>query len=371
MSDLSEDDRDDEVAPLDTLRTGRVTSERRSLREGRFPGRIDVLEELAAGMNEPESTDVAGSSIAGVTSAPPSRDDDPDTMVSVVVSTYYRNERLRRALESVFAQTYRPIEVVVVDGSDECHARSVVEEFEGATYVYQTPDEGPQAARNLGIEQTSGRYVQMLDDDDRLDPTKFRKQVPLIGPRCGVVYSGMVDEARGEILPNPIVRGDVLERALEMRTFPAITSTMLIDRRVLTDMLPLRHRHGADDTGAKIDLALRTEFDYVNEPLVFRGRTGDSLSETWSYLEGRKQVIETFDDLYRSFPPRVRRRAMRETHFLVGRKLLDERGWSLRASAAFARAAYHTPDRRAFFVSVCLASVLGRQGISALNAIFS
>lgn len=307
----------------------------------------------------------------GVATALSSRDEDRDGVVSVVVSTHYRNERLRRALESVYAQTYRPIEVIVVDGSDGCHARPVVDEFEGATYVHQVPDDGPQAARSLGVERANGRYVQLLDDDDRLKPTKFQKQIPLFGPRCGVVYSGMVDEVRGEILPNPIVRGNVLKRALEMRTFPAITSTMLIDRRVLTDMLPLRHRHGADDTGLKIDLALRTEFDYVDEPLVFRGRTGDSLSETWAYLEGRIQVIETFDDLYRSFPPRVRRRALRETHFLIGRKLLEERGWSLRAPAAFARAAYYTPDRRAYFVSACIASVLGRQGIHVLDTIFS
>ncbi|USZ67356.1 glycosyltransferase [Halorussus salilacus] len=292
-------------------------------------------------------------------------------LVSVVIPTFYRNDRLREALDSVVGQEYAPIETVVVDSSADATARSVVEEFEGVEYVPTERDEGPQAARSLGAERASGAYVQFLDDDDRLAPDKLRKQVPLLDPPVGVVYSGMVDEDRGELLPNPEVRGDVLEYALEMRTFPCINSTMLIDADVLAKILPLGHRHGADDTGTKIELALHTEFDFVNEPLVHRGRTDSSLSDSWAYLEGRKRVIETFADVYRRFPPRVRRRALRETHYQAGRKLIDEQGWSPRATAEFARAAYYTPDRRADYVGECLGSVLGRPGVRAADRLLS
>ncbi|WP_132057878.1 glycosyltransferase family 2 protein [Halorussus amylolyticus] len=294
-----------------------------------------------------------------------------DGLVSVVIPTYYRNDRLRAALESVEAQEYDPIEVVVVDSSDDGHARPVAESFEGAEYRLTERDEGPQAARSLGAERASGEYVQFLDDDDRLAPSKLREQVALLDSPVGVAYSGMIDELRGEILPNPAVRGDVLEYALEMRTFPCINSTMLIDADVLAEMLPLRHRHGADDTGLKIELAMHTEFDFVNEPLVFRGRTDTSLSESWAYLDGRKQVLRTFADVYRSFPPRVRRRAVRETHYQAARKHLEERGWSPRATVEFARAAYYTPDDRADYVGECLASVFGRPGVRAADRILS
>ena len=298
-------------------------------------------------------------------------DSDSGGLVSVVVPTHYRNDRLHGALESVYAQEYEPIEVLVVDGSDDGHARPVVEAF-GATYVDQRRDEGPQAARSIGARRCSGRYVQFLDDDDRLEPAKLRTQVAKLeaDDDVGVVYCGMVDEARGEFRPNPVVRGDVIEKALEMRTFPCINSTMLMDREALDRMLPLRHRHGADDTGMKVDLALQTEFDYVDEPLVVRGRTGESLSDSWGYLDGRMEILETYARLYEAYPDRVRDRALRETYYQIGRKLLDERWWSPRATLAHARAAYHTPDDLAYHAGMCLGSALGRPGAAAVDRLF-
>ncbi|WP_199174936.1 glycosyltransferase family 2 protein [Halegenticoccus soli] len=304
---------------------------------------------------------------------------NPNATVSVVVPTYYRNDRLREALESVAAQTHRPIEVIVVDSAAGAHARPVVEAFadewgdtfEGVAYVSLERDEGPQAARSVGAERATGRYVQFLDDDDRLEATKFETQIPLLEPPVGVVYCGMVDEERGEVRPNPAVRGNVLRRALEMRTFPCIPSTMLVDRAVVDDLLPLKHRHGADDTGMKIELALSTRFDFVDEPLVRRGRTDTSLSRSWAYIEGREEVIDTYDDLYRTFPPRVRRLAVRETHVQAARKHLEERGWSSKAVLAFARAAYYTPDNRPYYLFECLASLFGRPGVRAADRLLA
>lgn len=298
-------------------------------------------------------------------------DSDADGLVSVVVPTHYRNDRLRGALESVAEQEYDPIETVVVDGADDERARSVADEFD-ATYLAQERDEGPQAARSEGAERADGEYVQFLDDDDRLRPAKIREQVDLLDSTAGVgvAYCGMDDEERGEILPNPLVRGDVLGRALEMRTFPCINSTMLIAREVLGRVLPLRHRHGADDTGLKIDLALQTRFDFVADPLVVRGRTGDSLSDSWRYLDGRMEVIATYDRLYRQFPDRFRQRALRETHYQVGRKMLADDGWSPRATAAFARAAWETPDDYAYHAGATLGSLAGRPGLAAVDRLF-
>jgi glycosyltransferase involved in cell wall biosynthesis len=298
-------------------------------------------------------------------------DSDADGLVSVVVTTHYRNDRLRGALESVAAQAYEPIETIVVDGSDDEHARSVAEEFD-ATYLAQARDEGPQAARSEGAERADGEYVQLLDDDDRLHPEKIRAQVELLDSKAGVgvAYCGMVDEERGEIPPNPVVRGDVLGRALEMRTFPCINSTMLVNREVLERVLPLRHRHGADDTGLKIDLALQTRFDFVADLLVFRGRTGTSLSESWRYLDGRREVMATYERLYRRFPDRIRKRALRETYYQVGRKLLADDGWSPRATAAFARATWETPGDYAYHAGATLGSLFGRPGLRAVDRLF-
>lgn len=95
-----------------------------------------------------------------------------DATVSVVITTYYRNDLLRGAVESALAQTHEPVEVILVDGSGEAHARPVAEEYP-VEYIAQNRDRGAQAARNAGAERVVGEYVQFLDDDDRLLPEKF------------------------------------------------------------------------------------------------------------------------------------------------------------------------------------------------------
>ncbi|NEU56574.1 glycosyltransferase family 2 protein [Halorussus sp. MSC15.2] len=291
--------------------------------------------------------------------------------VSVVVPTYYRNDRLRAALDSVADQTYRTVETIVVDGSGESRARPVVEAFNAenpdfdCTYVAQDRDEGPQAARSLGAERATGGYVQFLDDDDRLLPEKFEAQVSRLDADedVGVVYCGLRDEEWGEIRPDDPIRGDALERALRIDTFPAIPSTMLVDADVLAGMLPLGNRHGADDSGMKIELARRTDFDYVDRVLVERGKPENPLSSSWAHVEGRKRLVEKYADLYDRFPAEVRRTAVRQTYYRQGRKYLEENYWSPAAVASLARAAYHTPEDRPEYVADALASVFGRPGV--------
>lgn len=291
--------------------------------------------------------------------------------VSVVVPTYYRNDRLREALDSVAAQTYRPVETIVVDGSGEARARPVVEEFASSytdldcTYVPQERDEGPQAARSIGAERATGGYVQFLDDDDRLLPEKLQTQVPRLDAEegVGVVYSGLRDEEWGEIRPDDPVCGEALERALRLDTFPAIPSTMLVDAEVLAEMLPLGNRHGADDSGMKIELAKRTKFDYVDRVLVERGKPDDPLSSSWAHVEGRKRLVAKYDHLYDRFPPEVRQVAVRQTYYREGRKHLEENYWSAAAISSLARAAYHTPTDRGKYLRDAVASLFGRPGI--------
>lgn len=75
--------------------------------------------------------------------------------VSVVVTTYYRNEWLARAVESALDQRHEPAEVVVVDGSGDEHARPVVEGYD-VTYLPQPENRGVVADRNRGIARASG-----------------------------------------------------------------------------------------------------------------------------------------------------------------------------------------------------------------------
>ena len=294
--------------------------------------------------------------------------DDHSPLVSVVIPTYYRNDRLRGAIESVAAQDH-PTEILVVDDSGEGHARPVVEDYD-VTSIELDENLGSNPARTVGAERASGKFVQFLDDDDRLLPTKFVRQVELIERTgAGVVYCGMSYESGMTVRPDPDVRGDVLDRALEFSMSPCVTSTMLIARDVLEGVLPLPDRPGGDDLGMMIDLARSTEFEYVDDALVRRGVIEDSRGKSPGLIRGRKEMIREYDDLYRECPPSVRANALANTYKLEGRMELRDARWSLAAVRAFAFACYHAPSIRT--VIPLFASLFGRVGMNAMQRVYS
>jgi len=102
-------------------------------------------------------------------------------LFSVIVPAYNRCVLISEALDSIKAQTYRPIEIIMVDDGSTDNTVEVInhwaianEEPGGLTlkYIYQQ-NAGPGAARNRGIQAISGEYVQYLDSDDRLHPERL------------------------------------------------------------------------------------------------------------------------------------------------------------------------------------------------------
>jgi glycosyltransferase involved in cell wall biosynthesis len=111
---------------------------------------------------------------------------EPD-LVSVVVPTYNRAGLIERALSSVALQTWRPIELIVCDdgSTDDTHAivKSWISGHEGKTLranLIKQRNAGASAARTRALLRTRGAYIQYLDSDDELHPSKFEKQVHAI-----------------------------------------------------------------------------------------------------------------------------------------------------------------------------------------------
>lgn len=103
--------------------------------------------------------------------------------VSVIIPTYGRDERfLRRAIDSVRAQTYRPIEPVVVDDNPADSAyrpkvEALMASYPDVVYVQNERNLGGSGARNAGIARATGELVTFLDDDDEYLPEKVARQV--------------------------------------------------------------------------------------------------------------------------------------------------------------------------------------------------
>lgn len=283
--------------------------------------------------------------------------------VTVVIPTYYRNGLLKGAIESVLAQTHPHCEIIVVDGSGEAHARPVVEAYDDVRFLPQEIDKGPHAARSEGAIEAHGDYVNFLDDDDRLHPEKLERQLDVAARSdAGVIYCGAQWEDGHRVLPDPSIRGDVLEAALRFRMTPASPSAMLIDAEILSKVLPFQNHHGADDMGLKIELARRTSFEFVDEVLVTNGLAEDSLSRSWDNVAGRFELLERYADLYEDYPT-VYRDAVAHTYLLRATLLLEERPWSLQAIIDVARACYLVPGLPLAFAGFLVTAPFGRPGV--------
>lgn len=105
-------------------------------------------------------------------------------LVSVILPTFNRAELLPGAVESVLAQSWRPLELLVVDdGSSDgtpalCQALKARSEQSGVAAVFlRQANAGPAAARNLALQRAGGDYIAFLDDDDRWYPDKTAREL--------------------------------------------------------------------------------------------------------------------------------------------------------------------------------------------------
>lgn len=289
--------------------------------------------------------------------------------VTVIVPTYYRNDTLAEAIESVYRQEYRPIELIVVDDSGEAHAEPVVEEYDEVTYVPLAENRGAQAARNVGFERTTGEYVQFLDDDDRLRPDKFDKQTARFTDSVGVVYSAVEILETGEVIsPKPKIRGDVLKYALQHALWPCSNCTMLMKRSLLDEVMPVDHEHAADDVGLQIELARRTEFDYVDEPLIYsRNELDDALSASPEYFEARLQLVSEYAELYDRYPEHVRKRVLSATYRAKAEQQMEATDWSVEAIKSYGLSAYYAPSDKPLKIAEFALSVFGTTGLEVAD----
>ena len=114
-------------------------------------------------------------------------------LVSTIIPVFNRAAMLREAVASVFAQTYRPIELVIVDdGSTDdsvAIADALATQHDCIRVVHRT-NGGAGLAREAGRLAAQGEFIQYLDSDDLLLPQKFAIQVAGLRehPECGVAY---------------------------------------------------------------------------------------------------------------------------------------------------------------------------------------
>lgn len=254
-------------------------------------------------------------------------------LVSVVIPTYNTRRYVAEAVESALAQTYRPLEVLVVDDGSTDGTDVEMRRFGDPVRYLVQQNRGPAAARNLGIREARGEYVAFLDADDLWDPVKITKQVAVMerSPEVGVVYCGIqrVDLQAGTtvtiVRDDPTLRGDIRRKLLQRNR--VVTSTLLI-RRACFEL-----EEGFDETlrwAEDWDLWIRISrhfhFDAVTEPLViYRVHGGNVSKKVAAMHQSQLQVIRRAyaDDPFDGRNALLRRRSTAYVHFDAGDEYLQ------------------------------------------------
>jgi len=151
--------------------------------------------------------------------------------ISVVIPAYNAAVFLPRCLESVFAQTLKPDEVIVVDDGSTDNSAALAAGL-GAKVISRR-NGGLSAARNTGIQNASSEWIALLDADDMWVPTKLERQVACIRPETVLVYTGIrIFDDSGVRCERPAV--DAISARKMLRYRNSITPSTVLARR---DML--------------------------------------------------------------------------------------------------------------------------------------
>ena len=102
-------------------------------------------------------------------------------MISVLMSTYNRAAYIKRAIDSVLAQTYKDFELIIVDDGSTDNTGEIIESYQDERIIYLPLAQNSFYcyAANYGLKKCKGDYVAFINSDDEWMPEKLEKQIHL------------------------------------------------------------------------------------------------------------------------------------------------------------------------------------------------
>lgn len=214
-------------------------------------------------------------------------------LITAIITTHKREPYIvERAIKSILSQTYREIEIIVVDDSPqeyECrHQVKEAAERLGAQYIAHETCQGACAARNTGLAAAKGKYVAFLDDDDEWLPEKIEKQKKcFVHEDIALVYCGnkIINESNGMVTDRKMAWHSgkvydslILENYIGSTSFPLLRTSAL---RAVGGFDPLMQ--SSQDYDVWLRLSEKYEVSYVREPLaIYHIHEGDQITRNYA-----------------------------------------------------------------------------------------
>ena len=298
--------------------------------------------------------------------------------VSVILPTYNYGRFLPYALESLGKQTYPDWECIVVDDGSTDDTEGVVLSAaanDGRVRYVSQSNRGPSAARNRGFAESVGDYIQFLDADDLLQPTKLQAQVESMDadPSIGIVYSDarFFRDSATDLLPYR-VPGPDLSTTIDPSVDPLLRA--LIDRNIMVVEAPLIRRSVIGTVGPFEESLLRMEdweywlrcvlagIRFVADPASERAilvRTHrHSSTRNWLAMSTSELVVRRWLDGQLDDPSIRRQNWLRTQETLARTGLLEGKDGSLRAGVRHLLTAGKASHRVDWLLLACVLPLL-------------
>lgn len=279
----------------------------------------------------------------------------------MVIPCYNAAPFLARALDSVFAQSFRDFRVYVVDDGSIDDVEAALRPYAGRVSILRQAHLLQGAARNHAIRVSESPYVAFLDADDEWLPEKLDRQVDVLSrdPRLGMVYGDCTTSGSGPTSGSFFARngtpagGRIFERLL--KNCDVYTPTVMVRRECLQDVGLFNESLAVgEDYNLWLRIAARWNVAVISEPLAIRHISPGSLSLTTTPDRALKAVIAAFEHVLENNPslPTHERDALRKAiamrYYYCGSYLLRE-GERAASRQHFLRALrYGSTDWRVF-----------------------
>jgi glycosyltransferase involved in cell wall biosynthesis len=225
-------------------------------------------------------------------------------LVSVIIPSKNRLDFIEKAIDSILGQTYRRVEVIVVDDGSEVPLSPVLTKKYGESIVCLSHEQsrGAPASRNTGAKQAKGEYLAFLDDDDIWLPEKLEKQMAAfasLGEAFGVVYCGYDFWIADAIIDrkNVYYEADNLHE-VALAGCPIGSPTPVIKKRYFEEVGGFDDRLPAcQDWDLWIRLSKVCLFYSIRQSLAQYGVHGEQISTNiFRKINARKTILEKYRD---------------------------------------------------------------------------
>lgn len=218
-------------------------------------------------------------------------------LVTVYVTNYNYSAYIRQSLESLFVQTMKDFEVIIIDDGSTDDSKSIIEEYTDRAQIVFQKNRGLNVSNNIALKMATGKYIMRLDADDYLAPNALEVMSSLLeaDPELGLVFPDyeMVDKD-GNLMT--IQKRHNFSKEVKVFDQPAHGACTMIRTAFLRQLGGYDERYRCQD-GYELWIKFTAKFKVtnVNTPLFFYRQHGDNLtSNEERILNTRMQIKSNF-----------------------------------------------------------------------------